>query len=81
MRGGQIKLTELDNQSNWSHHETPHPLALSLAIAVPPTLALAGVAPNSGTSSMSQSGAEVAPARTAVEEKKEQHEDGKDSAQ
>jgi hypothetical protein len=54
--------------------------ALSLAIAVPPTMALAGGAPNSGKSAMSQSGAKVAPARPPVEVKKEQHEDGKESA-
>lgn len=51
--------------------------ALLLAIAVPS--ALAGVAPNSGASSMSQSGAKVAPAKTVVEEKKEHHEHGKES--
>jgi hypothetical protein len=54
---------------------------LSLAIAVPPTsLALAGVAPNSGASAMSQSCAKVAPAKPPVEDNKERHEDGKESA-
>ena len=53
--------------------------ALSLALAVSPTLAPAGVAPNSGASSMSQSGAKVAPAKPPVEDNKDQREDGKES--
>jgi hypothetical protein len=43
-------------------------------------MAFVDVAPNSGVSSMSQSGAKVAPAKPPVEDKKEQHEDGKESA-
>jgi hypothetical protein len=54
--------------------------ALSLTIAVPPALVLASVAPNSGVSAMSQSGAKVAPAKPPVEDNKDQHEYGKESA-
>jgi hypothetical protein len=54
--------------------------ALSLAIVVPPAFALAGVAPNSGASMMSQSGAKGAHAKPPVEDNKDQHEDGKESA-
>ncbi len=54
--------------------------ALSLVIAVAPTLTLAGVTPNSGASTMSQSGAKVAPAKTPVNDGKEQHEEIKESA-
>lgn len=54
--------------------------ALSHAIAVPPGLALAGVAPNSGASAMSQSCAKVAPAKPPVEDSNERHEDGKEPA-
>ncbi|MGH8767797.1 MAG: hypothetical protein ACREVT_06380 [Burkholderiales bacterium] len=54
--------------------------ALSHAIVVAPTsLALAGVAPNSGASTMSQSGTKVVPAKPPVEDSKERHEDGKES--
>jgi hypothetical protein len=80
LRGGQVEVTELDNQSDWTHHEIPHPLRLSLAIAVPPALTLAGVAPNSGASTMSQFGAKGAHANPSVEGRKEQHGDGKESA-
>jgi len=54
--------------------------ALSLAIAVPPPLELAGVAPKSGASEMSQSGANVSPAKPPVEDMNGQHENGKESA-
>jgi hypothetical protein len=54
--------------------------APSLVIVVPPKLALAGVAPNSGASTTSQSGAKVEPAKTPVKDNKEQHEDSKESA-
>lgn len=54
--------------------------ALMLVITVPATLALAGVAPNSGASSMSHSGAKVAPAKPPAEENKESPQEGKESA-
>ena len=54
--------------------------ALSLTIAMPPALALAGAPPNPGAFAMSQSGAQVASAKRLVEDKKEQRENGKESA-
>ena len=54
--------------------------AFLLAVAVPSPLVLAGVAPNSGASAMSQSGAKVAPAKPPVEDNKDQREEGKESA-
>jgi len=81
LRSEWVKLGELDNQSDWTHHWIPSLFVLSLAIAVPPaSLALAGVAPNSGASALSQSCAKVAPAKPPVEDNKERHEDGKESA-
>ena len=40
----------------------------------------AGVAPNTGSSAAQQSGAKVAPAKPATEEKKEHQEEAKDPA-
>ena len=54
--------------------------AMALAVSVPYTAALAGVAPNSGASSMSQSGAKVAPPKPPVEDTKDQRDDAKESA-
>jgi len=53
---------------------------MALAVAVTSAGALAGVAPNSGASAMSQSGAKIAPPKPPVEDSKEQREEGKESA-
>jgi hypothetical protein len=47
---------------------------------MPHVLALAGAAPNSAAFAMSQSGAPVASAKRLVDDKKEQRENGKESA-
>jgi hypothetical protein len=54
-------------------------LVMALAVSVPPVAGLAGVAPNTGASSMSQSGAKVVPAKRRVEDDKNQREEGKES--
>lgn len=55
-------------------------LAMALAVSLPSATVLAGVAPNSGASTMSQSGAKVAPPKPPVEDSKEQREESKESA-
>jgi len=59
---------------------TPTLLAMALAVAVTSAGALAGVAPNSGASAMSQSGAKIAPPKPPVQDSKDQREEGKESA-
>ncbi len=54
--------------------------ALAPAIAMPPALPFAGATPNPGAFAMSQSGEQVVSAKRLVDDKKEQRENGKESA-
>lgn len=55
-------------------------IALSVAFAGMSLSAIAGISPNTGGNAMTQSGAKIAPAKPAVEEKKEHQEEVKEQA-
>lgn len=55
-------------------------VGLAALFAMSATSTFAGVAPNTGTSAASQSGAKIAPAKPAAEEKKEHQEEAKEPA-
>jgi len=81
LRGVQVKFAELDSQSNWTHHEILHFIRRVVCDRSAVYIGACRRRTESRESSMSVSGAKVAPAKAPVEDKqKGRHEDGKESA-
>jgi hypothetical protein len=80
LRCVQVKFAELDNQSNWTHHETLDFIRPAVCDRSAVYVGACRRLTESRESSMSVSGGKVARAKAPVDDKNGRHEDGKESA-